>query len=305
MIDRIVEIANPAQLSVKLDQLVIATEAAPPVSTPLAELGVLLIAHPQVTLTQAVLSRIAANGGTVVSCDDKFLPASMLLPIQAHYIQSERFAKQIQMTLPLRKRLWKTIVQAKLRAQGALLKELQGNDGGLIPMAERVQAGDKGNLEAVAAQRYWPLIFGNPKFRRGGMGPDQNRHLDYGYAVLRALTARALCAAGLHPSIGLRHHNRYDAFCLANDLMEPFRPLVDRRVFEWIQENAADGALDREARAWLLGMLTERYRAQNAAQDEVRALPDLLARAADGLARTICGEEARFILPDHVTPCDE
>lgn len=301
MIDRIVEIANPAGLSVKLDQLVIATEAAPPVSTPLSELGVLLIAHPQVALTQAVLSRIAANGGTVITCDEKFLPASMLLPVQAHYIQSERFVKQIQMTLPLRKRLWKTIVHAKVRAQGDLLKELHGNDGGLIPMSGRVQSGDKGNLESVAAQRYWPLVFGDPKFRRGGVGPDQNRHLDYGYAVLRALAARALCAAGLHPSIGIRHHNRYDAFCLADDLMEPFRPVVDRRVFEWIQENAADGPLDREARGWLLGMLTERYLAQS----EGRTLPDLLARSADGLAQAICGEESRFILPGHLTPCDE
>lgn len=299
MIDRIVEIASPAELSVRLDQLVIVTEAASPVSTPLSELGVLLIAHPRVTLTQAVLSRIAANGGTVVTCDESYLPASMLLPVQAHYIQSERFAKQTQMTLPLRKRLWKTIVQAKVRAQGFLLRELQGNDGGLIPMSGRVQSGDKGNLESVAARRYWPMVFGDPKFRRGGVGSDQNRHLDYGYTVLRALTARALCAAGLHPSIGIRHQNRYDAFSLAADLMEPFRPVVDRRVFEWIQENAPDGPLDRNARGWLLGMLTERYLVQS----EERTLPDLLARSADGLAQAICGAESRFILPDDLTPC--
>jgi CRISPR-associated protein Cas1 len=301
MTDRIVEIASPAELSVRLDQLVIATEAAPSVTTPLSELGVLLIAHPRVTLTQAVLSRIALNGGTVISCDDSFLPASMLLPIQAHYIQSERFAKQSQMTAPLRKRLWKIVIQSKIRAQGLLLKELQGNDAGIIPMSARVQSGDKGNQESIAARRYWPLIFGNPKFRRGGMGPDQNRHLDYGYTVLRALTARALCAAGLHPSIGIRHQNRYDAFCLAADLMEPFRPVVDRRVFEWIQENDPEGALDRNARGWLLGILTERYLTEG----EQRTLPDLLARAADGLAHAICGEEERFSLPDHLTPCDD
>ena len=205
------------------------------------------------------------------------------------------------MTLPLRKRLWKNIVQAKIRAQGTLLKELQGNDGGLIPMSARVQSGDKGNLESIAARRYWPMIFGNPKFRRGGIGPDQNRHLDYGYTVLRALTARALCAAGLHPSIGIRHQNRYDAFCLAADLMEPFRPVVDRRVFEWIQENDPEGPLDRNARGWLLGILTERYLTEG----EERTLPDLLARSADGLARAICGEEARFTLPDHLIPCEE
>jgi CRISPR-associated protein Cas1 len=301
MTDRIVEIASPAELSIRLDQLVIATETASPVSTPLSELGVLLIAHPRVTLTQSVLSRIALNGGTVVSCDETFLPASMLLPIQAHYIQSERFAKQIQMTSPLRKRLWKTIIQAKIQAQGCLLKELQGNDGGLVEMSKRVQSGDKGNQESVAARRYWPLIFGNPKFRRGGIGPDQNRHLDYGYTVLRALTARALCAVGLHPSIGIRHQNRYDAFGLAADLMEPFRPVVDRRVFEWIQENDPEGQLDRNARGWLLGILTERYFTEG----EQRTLPDLLARSADGLAAAICGDEVRFALPSHLTPCTE
>jgi CRISPR-associated protein Cas1 len=205
------------------------------------------------------------------------------------------------MPAPLRKRLWKKVIQSKIRAQGLLLRELQGDDGGLVPMAARVLSGDKGNLESNAARRYWPLIFGNPKFRRGGMGPDQNRHLDYGYTVLRALTARALCAAGLHPSIGIWHENRYDAFSLAADVMEPFRPVVDRRVFEWIQENPADGPLDRNARGWLLGIVTDRYLHDG----EQRSLSDLLARTADGLARAICGEEERFSPPDHLSPCVE
>lgn len=301
MIDRIVEIANPAALSISHDQLVIALESEPPVSTPLSELAVVLVAHPRVTLTQAVLSRIASNGGSVITIDDTFLPASMLLPIQAHYVQSERFAKQTQMTLPLRKRLWKTIIRAKIRAQGLLLRELHGEDGGCLAMSSRVQSGDKGNLESSSARRYWPLIFGNPKFRRGGIGPDQNRHLDYGYTVLRALTARALCSAGLHPSIGIWHENRYDAFSLAADVMEPFRPVVDRRVFEWIQENPVDGPLDQQARRWLLGILTERYLFEG----EQRTLCDLLARTADGLARAICGEEDRFSPPDHLVPCED
>jgi CRISPR-associated protein Cas1 len=302
MIDRIVEIANPAVLSVSHDQLVIEMmEPAAPVSTPLSELAAVLISHQRVSMTQAVLTRIALNGGIVITIDDKFLPASMLLPVQAHYVQSERFAKQTQMPTPLRKRLWKKIIQSKIRAQGLLLRELHGDDGGLVPMSARVQSGDKGNLESTAARRYWPLVFGNSKFRRGGMGPDQNRHLDYGYTVLRALTARALCAAGLHPSIGIWHENRYDAFSLAADVMEPFRPVVDRRVFEWIQENPADGPLDRSTRRWLLGIVTDRY----LHNEEQRTLSDLLARTADGLARAICGEEERFSPPDHLSPCEE
>ncbi|MCL2660426.1 MAG: type II CRISPR-associated endonuclease Cas1, partial [Acidobacteriaceae bacterium] len=232
MIDRVIEIANPARLSVRDAQLVIERprdeQLSLPFTTPVSEIAVLLLAHPQVTLSQAVLSRIAEAGGSVVTIDRNFLPVSMQLPVQAHFLQTERFAKQMQLSLPSRKRLWQQIVRAKICAQGELLKELYGNDSGLVAMSAQVRTGDAGNLEAQAARRYWPLVFGDLKFKRGAEGPDQNRLLDYGYIVLRAAVARALCAAGLHPSIGLRHKNRYDAFCLAADVMEPFRPAVDR-----------------------------------------------------------------------------
>jgi len=301
MIDRIVEVSNPARLSVRDCQLVIAPDGREEVTTPLSELAILLIAHPRVTLTQAVLSRIALEGGAVVTCDDKFLPASMLLPLQAHFVQGERFARQIEVRLPLRKRLWQKIVRAKVRAQAHLLRELHGEDGGLLPMSERVRSGDAGNVESQAARQYWPRLFANPKFRRGSEGPDQNRHLDYGYTVLRAATARALCAAGLHPSIGLRHHNRYDAFSLAADVMEPFRPLVDRRVYQWIQDHDPAGEFDREARTWMLGLVIERYLAEG----EQRTLFDLLGRACNGLARAMSGEESAFLLLQELQPCAE
>jgi len=301
MIDRVIEIANPARLCVRDCQLVIAPEGGAEVTTPLSELAVLLIAHPRVSLTQAVLSRIALEGGAVVTCDDKFLPASMMLPLQSHYVQGERFARQCEMPLPLRKRLWQTIVRAKIRAQGLLLQELQGSHGGLLPMAERVRSGDPGNLEAQAARLYWGQLFQPRRFRRGGEGPDQNRHLDYGYTVLRAATARALCAAGLHPSIGLRHHNRYDVFTLASDLMEPFRPLVDRRVHAWIQDHDPEGPFERDARAWLLGLFAERFLVQN----ERRSLSDILGAAGNGLARAIAGEDNAFLLAEDLQPCVE
>lgn len=301
MIDRIVEIASPARLSVRNDQLVVARRDVPDVTTPLAEMAVLLLAEPQVSLTQAVLSRLAALGGMAITIDEKYLPAAMMLPVQMHSLQSERFARQVAMTVPLQKRLWRKLVRAKLRAQGNLLASLHGSDGGLPAMAARVRSGDTGNLEAQAARRYWPLLFADPKFRRGGEGTDQNRHLDYGYMVLRAAAARALCACGLHPSIGLFHHNRYDAFCLAADLMEPFRPIIDRRVYEWIQENDPSGPLERPARHWILGALTQRF----AIAGESRTLFDLLARAADGLARAMEGNEDAFQPPESFLPCSE
>ena len=304
MIDRIIEIASPARLRVRDAQLVIETpeqgQLALPFTTPMREIAVLLLAHPQVTLSQAVLSGIAACGGSVVTIDGAFLPASMLLPLQAHYVQTERFAMQAQLGLPARKRLWQEIVMAKIRAQGELLAELRGGDGGLGAMAARVRSGDPDNLEAQAARRYWTALFpGKPRFRRGSGEPDQNRHLDYGYTVLRAAAARALCAAGLHPSLGLHHSNRYDPFSLAADFMEPFRPLVDRRVSQWIACEDPSGPLDKRAKAWVLGAVTDRYSFER--QD--RTLFDILTNCAQTRARSIVGELRACALPSLLKPC--
>jgi CRISP-associated protein Cas1 len=305
MIDRIIEIANPARLSVRDSQLVIeraqTEQLSLPFTTPISEIAVLLLAHPQIILSQAVLSRIAEVGGSVVTIDGKFLPASMQLPVQAHFLQTERFAKQMQLTLPTRKRLWQKIVRAKIRAQGELLKELRGTDGGLIAMAVRVRSDDSGNLEAQAARRYWAQVFDDPKFRRGAEEPRQNRHLDYGYTVLRAAVARALCAAGLHPSIGLRHKNRYDAFCLAADVMEPFRPLIDRRVSQWIADHNPADPLDTTAKSWLIGATTSRY----VFEREERSLFDILLRTANSLAKCVTGESREITIPSLLEPCPE
>jgi CRISPR-associated protein Cas1 len=305
MIDRIIEIANPARLSVRDAQLVIERpqqeQLSLPFTTPISEIAVLLLAHPQITLSQAVLSRIAEAGGSVVTIDSKFLPASMQLPVQAHFLQTERFAKQMQLSLPTRKRLWQQVVRAKIHAQGELLKELYGGDSGLIAMSARVRSDDAGNLEAQAARRYWPLVFGNPKFRRGSEGPDQNRHLDYGYTVLRAIVARTLCAAGLHPSIGLRHKNRYDAFCLAADVMEPFRPLIDRGIVQWIADHDPAAEFDPATKNWIIGATTARY----VCDREERSLFDIILRTTNSLAQCITGETREIHIPSLLEPCTE
>jgi CRISPR-associated protein Cas1 len=305
MIDRIIEVANPARLSVRESQLVIelvqAEQLSLPFTTPISEIAVLLLAHPQVVLSQAVLSRIAEVGGSVVTIDGNFLPGSMLLPVQAHFLQTERFAKQMQLSLPTQKRLWQEIVRAKVRAQGELLKEPRGTDGGLIAMSARVRSDDAGNLEAQAARGYWSQIFNDAKFRRGSEEPNQNRHLDYGYTVLRAAVARALCAAGLHPSIGLRHKNRYDAFCLAADVMEPFRPLIDRRVSQWIVDHDPGEPLTTAAKSWLIGTTTSRY----VFEREERSLFDILLRTANSLAKCVTGESREIAIPSLLKPCRE
>ncbi|MFZ1084362.1 MAG: type II CRISPR-associated endonuclease Cas1 [Terracidiphilus sp.] len=305
MSDRILEIANPARLSVKDSQLVIEREECLPFITPVSGINTLLLAHPQITLTQAVVSRLAEAGAMVVTIDHHYLPVAMTLPLQAHSLQTERLAIQANLKTVTRKRLWTQIVQAKIRAQGSLLKELRGSDEGLIATSARVHSGDPDNLEAQAARRYWGLIFADPKFRRGAdpleSGPDQNRHLDYGYTVLRASVARAICAAGLHPSIGLRHHNRYDPFCLAADLMEPFRPLIDRRVASWIANNDPGGPLNAIPKKWLIEAITMRYWVGR----EERALSNILFRVAGSLANVLAGSEERLDLPESLLPCQD
>ncbi len=305
MSDRILEIANPARLSVKDAQLVIEREGLLPFITPVCDINTLLLAHPQVTLTEAVVSRLAEAGAMVVTIDHRYLPVAMTLPVQIHGLQTERLAAQIGLRPVARKRMWQQIVRAKIRAQGELLKELHGSDGGLIAMSVRVRSDDAGNLESQAARRYWGLIFGDSKFRRGAdvleSGPDQNRHLDYGYTVLRASVARALCAAGLHPSIGLRHHNRHDAFCLAADVMEPLRPLIDRRVAAWIAHHPASEPLDPAAKKWLIEGVTMRYWVNR----EERALSDILFRMGSSLAAVLAGSEERLDLPDALRPCQD
>jgi len=305
MSDRILEVAHPARLSVKDAQLVIEREEFLPFVTPVSGINTLLLTHPQVTLTQAVVSRLAEAGAMVVTIDHRYLPVAMTLPLQAHSLQTERLAAQASLKPVTRKRLWTQIVQAKIRAQGTLLKELRGSDEGLIATSARVRSGDPENMEAQAARRYWGLIFADPKFRRGAdpleSGPDQNRHLDYGYTVLRASVARAVCAAGLHPSIGLRHHNRYDPFCLAADLMEPFRPLIDRRVVSWITHNSPSEPLDGVAKRWLIEAVTMRYLVNR----EERVLSDILFRVAGSLADVLAGRQERLELPETIEPCPD
>lgn len=301
--DRILEIANPARLSIKDSQLVIEREGFLPCFTPVSDINTLLLAHPQVILTEAVVSRLAETGAMVVTIDGHYLPVAMTLPLQVHSLQTERLAAQIGIGLVARKRIWQQIVRAKISAQGDLLKELHGSENGLSAMAARVRSGDPHNVEAQAARRYWGLLFGDSKFRRGAdpidSGPDQNRHLDYGYTVLRAVVARAICAVGLHPSIGLRHHNRYDAFCLAADLMEPFRPLVDRRVVSWLAGHSAGDPLDSAAKKWLIEAVTMRYWIDR----EERTLSDILFRTASSLAAVLSGTRSKLDIPDLVKPC--
>lgn len=294
MTDRLLDLSEgAAYLRVRNDQLIVDRKASGELSIPLCEIAAVILAHPQATCSQPVLARLMHHGGSVIVCDESNRPAGLMLPLQGHSIQTERFAAQAAATLPTRKRLWKQIVAAKIRSQAQLLMALYGTHHGLTQIARSVRSGDPSNREAVASRRYWPALFDDPNFRRRFELPDQNRLLNYGYAVLRAVMGRAICGAGLHPSLGLHHHNRYNAFCLADDLMEPYRPLIDAAVVEHVRAHGADAPLDRAGKQALLEPILGRYDLDG----EARTLFDVCARTATSLANVYLNQTTKLNYP--------
>ncbi len=255
MIKRTIEISSgPTYLSVKNQQLVVRREQEVVGSVPFEDIGIVIVDHPAVTYTHGVLTSLARVGAVLVACGADHHPATLVLPIEGNSLHTERLRFQVESTRPSSKRIWQQIVQAKVRAQAMTLGS--GNPGykKLMTMATEVRSGDPANIEAQAAKVYWKMLFHNEDFHRNRDGAPPNNLLNYGYMALRAAVARAICAAGLHPSIGFHHRNRYNAFCLADDLIEPFRPLVDAQVLSLWQGGKMD--VDREAKTHLLGVLT-------------------------------------------------
>lgn len=297
MRNRIIEIAeSPARLRIEHRQLVIdagGAESLPPARVPLDELAVLVVAHPQVSYTQAVLAELVSAGGTFVTCDRSRLPVGLLLPLDAHSIQTDRFRRQLDLPRPRQKRLWQQLVQAKIAMQARLLTDRFADDAGLFRLVTAVRSGDPANVEARAARRYWQRLFGQD-FRRDRHAEDHNRLLNYGYAILRAAVARAVAAAGLHPSLGVHHHNRNNSYCLADDLMEPYRPVVDRAVADIVDEFDDVPPLEQMTRAHLLGALTRAVLIEG----EQRPLFDAIALSASSLANVMTEAASRLSLPE-------
>lgn len=294
--DKIIDISDSVlSLNVRFANLVVdCGDEGGKTMVPLTEVAALVLSHQHVSVTNAALAGIAASGGIVVVTDSKFQPAGMLLPLDAHYAQGERFRMQAAVAQPVQKRLWQQTVKSKISAQASVLKQLTTHDGGLTYLADRVASGDTGNLEAQAAQRYWPLVFNNPHFRRNREAEDQNRLLNYGYAVLRALTARAICSVGLHPALGMHHHNRYDPFALASDLMEPFRPLVDESVARIVFEQGEHVVLGKNVKRTIISGVTRLIEMDG----EARTIFSVLAKTASSLVAVYAGNRKKMSLPE-------
>ena len=295
MIRKTVEFSTPGtRLSVANRQLVVERPDLPKATLPIEDLGVVIVDDIRATYTQSVFISLLEAGATVLVTGRDHLPAGMLLPLDAHHVQTERHRAQVETSAPVRKRAWQSIVRAKIVQQAAVLTHFTGNHGGLAPMAGRVRSGDPDNLEAQAAQRYWPRLFGKT-FRRDREAEGVNALLNYGYAVVRAAVARGVVAVGLIPSLGVHHRHRGNPFCLADDLLEPYRPYVDWRVRQMSGEDGKSppDLAERETRAELLSLLNETIHVGG------RREPLLLAlhTSAASLCRTLTGGNRTLALP--------
>jgi len=232
MIKRTLYFGSPAYLSVKNEQLIVNyPDDKQSKSLSIEDIGILFLDHYQLTLTQPLLSKLLDKNVAVIACNEKHLPQGMFLNLDGHYTQQAHLSAQIEASQALKDRLWKQVVKQKIQNQAALLEDQNNGSQNMHYWESKVKNGDPENMEARAAAYYWKNIF-EEDFKRGRYEEGPNHLLNYGYAILRAVVARALVGSGLHPSLGIHHHNKYNAYCLADDIMEPFRPFVDRLVLE-------------------------------------------------------------------------
>lgn len=292
MIKRTIEISSEAaHLTVKHRQMLIQRDRKTVGSVPCEDIGIVLVDHPGTTYTHAALAQLAESDAALVVCNEQHLPSAILLPLTDHSQVVWRLNDQINASKPLCKQLWKQIVQAKIRAQANVLSADSKAHRKLLDLALQVRSGDTKNVEAQAAQTYWQHFLGEVRFRRDRNADDLNSFLNYGYAVIRAAVARALVAAGLFPALGLHHRNRSNSFCLADDLMEPLRPMVDTRARELHAIGYTD--LSVESKRVLLEVLAERVRNG----DEVGPLMVHIHRMASSLSKCFAGQAKQLAIP--------
>ncbi len=278
--------AKLGQIEVSRDNTLVGRFAA-------EDVGLLIVDTPRSIYTHGVVLELLKHGAMVVLCGSNHLPVGVLQPLVGHSLQARRQREQIQAGAPLRKRLWPQIVRAKIRAQAKHLQVI-GSLESQAPedMAKRVRSGDPENLEAQAARRYGSALFG-PEFRRTREGPAPNPLLNYGYAIVRAATARAVCGAGLNPALGLHHTNQYNAFALADDLFEPLRPLVDRAVRAMHVRGLH--MIDKDTKTQILKLLAEETLETRAGKGPLLVA---LERYAASLAACFAGEARKLEIPE-------
>ncbi len=296
MIKRTIEISREsAHLSIRNSQLVLQRKSEIVASVPCEDLGAVVVDHPQTTYTHAALAKIADAGAVLVVCGRDHIPSAVLLPLADHSQIVWRLADQIAASKPLCKQLWRQLVVAKIRGQARNLGVGTPARNKLNGLAREVRSGDVVNREALAAKIYWSYWLDGKSFKRDPILGGLNGMLNYGYAIVRAAIARSLVAAGLQPSIGLHHCNRSNAFCLADDLIEPFRPMIDERVRGLWRQGYDE--INQAVKAELLGVLNSPLRMS----DQSGPMMVMLSRLVASLVRCYAGESRRLEIPQ---PCE-
>lgn len=300
MITRTLFFGNPCHLKTAENQLVAVynkfpgQEGMPDRTAPIEDIGCIVLEHRQITLSHALLGKLLDNNVAIIACDEKMMPAGMFLNLEGNTLQSERFKAQIEATEPLKKQLWQQTITAKINNQAAVLGHWDIENNYLLQQAKSVKSGDSENAEAKCSYYYWQRIFPPAwNFYRKREGAPPNNLLNYGYAILRATMARSLTGSGLLPTFGVFHRNRYNAFCLADDIMEPYRPFVDFAVREIIDQTSVIHPMRTEHKTKLLSVLSADVMIDNMKSPLLVAMQ----RTAASLAKCYQGESRKILYP--------
>lgn len=292
MLKRTLFFGKPCRLSVKDKQLLIEQKETGELhKVPIEDIGFVVIENQQITLTLPLLQEFTENNVAVIFCDATHMPNSMLLNLDGHHLQSELFRSQIDASEPLKKNLWKQTIESKIYNQAVLLDKLGKNGAMLKPFYSNVRSGDTDNREGAAARVYWNEMYGN-NFIRDRYGTHPNNLLNYAYIVLRAAIARGLTGSGLLPTLGIFHHNRYNAYCLADDIMEPYRPFADELVYGLYIKGHQE--LTTEVKAEILKLLANDVYFEKT----MRPMMVGISQTTASLARCFSGEQKKIIYPE-------
>jgi CRISPR-associated protein Cas1 len=294
MIKRTLYFGNPAYLKTSNDQLVVERKDEPTKTAPIEDLGLVVLDHQQITITQALLAKLLEHNVALVTCNPTHHPVGLLLNLDGHTLQSQRFKQQLDSSLPLRKQLWAQTVEAKIRNQAAALGAMRIENKYLLTLANTVKSGDSANHEAKAALYYWSRFFPDfLHFTRHRDGAPPNNLLNYGYAILRAMVARALVGSGLLPTMGIHHRNQYNAYCLADDIMEPYRPYVDQVVYQLVRNNGKFLDLSPSMKQALLALPA----LDVSIDGQTSPLMNAITRTTSSLAKCFAGEQRKILYP--------
>ncbi|NPV11260.1 MAG: type II CRISPR-associated endonuclease Cas1 [Ignavibacteria bacterium] len=306
MIKRTIYIGNPAYLSKKNDQLIInfIEKDSKDVSEdrienkaqsiPIEDIGFLILDNFQITVTQSLLISLLENNCAIVTCNDKHMPKGLFFNLEHNIEQSQHFQEQVNASEPLKKQLWQQTIKAKILNQALVLDKYKKPSDNLKKWAREVKSGDTSNLEARASYYYWKKLFPEDlNFVRDREGYPPNNLLNYGYAILRSVVARGLVASGLLPTLGIHHHSKYNAFCLADDIMEPYRPFVDDIVATIIYNGEDFTELSKSIKQQLLQIPAIDVRIEN----QTRPLMIAVQRTTSSLASCFSGETKKLIYP--------